>query len=134
MGKSIKMTDDGGHFWLDGKLFKAKRFRRGTPNEIMKGIHRVEYVEVDPSEYDKRIENLARRITSFPKVDLLEVLRDALYDETLDRLDRLEKLLDKEEAKAQEKSVEPRIETKRGERGTCVELRVAGRYGMNLRI
>jgi len=134
MNKKIKMTDDGGHFWLDGKLYKIKKYSRTSREEAMKGVHRFEYVEVNPEEYDKRIEALVTRITSHPGVDLKDVLRDALYDMHLDMITRLEKNLDKEEEKAKEQARQPKVETKRGERGTCVELRIGGRYGMQLRI
>lgn len=131
---TIKMTDDAGHFWLNGKLFKLKRYRSADKKEMMKGMHRGEYVEVSPVEYDSKIEILAKRIAAFPQVDLLDVLRDALYDMPLNHLDNLQKKLAKEEARASQSSTKPRVETRRGERGTCVELRIGGRYGMELRV
>lgn len=130
---NIRMTDDGGHFWLGGRLYKVKAYRTDAKS-AMKGIHNAEYVEVDPDEYDRRVEELTSRIASFPGVDLKDVLRDALYDMTLDHLSRLEKKLDKEVARAEVASRPPKVETKRGERGTCVELIVGGLFGMQIRI
>ena len=132
--QKVTMTDDGGHFWIDGKLYKAKRYLRTDLPSIMKGLHRLEYVQVDSKEYDARIEKLVSKITSYPGVDLKDVLRDALYDMNLDHLDRLEKMLTKEDNVAEETANKPRVETKRGERGTCVELRIGNRFGAQLRI
>ena len=124
----LMMTDDAGHFWLEGKLYKIKKWRAGTKEERLKGIHRAEYVEVNPEEYDARIEKMTKELSSQPGVDLKDVLRDALYDISLDHLERLEKSLAKEKQKEQ-----PKVATKRGERGTCVELRIGGHYGLELR-
>ena len=127
--KKIRMTDDAGHFWDNGKLFKLKKWLRGPREEYLKGVHNAEYVEVNPAEYDARIEALTKVIASSPHVDLLDVIRDALYDMPLEQLDRVEKLV------AQEQSKEvPQVETKRGERGTCVELRVGGKFACDLRM
>lgn len=126
--KKISMTDDGGHFWLGSKLFKIKRWVASSKKDRLKGIHTAEYVEVDPVEYDARVERLTKEIASSPGVDLLDVLRDALYDISLTHLSRIEKALEKEQQKK-----EPKIRTRRGERGTCVELRVGGRFGLDLR-
>lgn len=126
--EKVQMTDDAGHFWLKGKLYKMKRYMRTTRDQIMKGIHRAEYVEVDPEEYDERVEKLAKLIMSYPKVNLVDVLKDALYDLPLDVLTRVEKLLVEEAKKAK-----PDVKTQRGERGTCVELRVGGKFGLELR-
>ncbi len=130
----VEMTDDAGHFWLGGKLYKMKRYLRGSREGSMKGVHRAEYVEVDPKEYDNRIELLTKRIASFPNVDLLDVLRDALYDMPLKWLGELEGKLDKEEARAKQVAEKPKVESKRGERGTCVELRVGDKFAMDMRI
>lgn len=134
MKKKVTMTNDAGHFWLDGKLYKMKRLLASTREDAMKRIHRAEFVEVDPKEYDERIEKLTNRIASFPGVDLLDVLRDALYDLPLKQLSKLEDKLNKEEIKAKEANSKPKVQTRRGERGTCVELRVGGRYAMELRV
>lgn len=132
--KRIKMTDDAGHFWLDGKLYKLYKPLATTREEAMKGIHQGEYVVVKPEEYDKTVNKLAERISKYPDVDLLDILRDALYDMPLKYVIELDKRLDKEEIKAKEEQREPRIKTARGERGTCVELRINGRYGMQIRV
>ena len=126
--KKIQMTDDAGHFWLDGKLFKIKRYMRGSREDLMKGIHKAEYVEVNPEEYDARVGNLANEIVSHPGVDLMDILRDALYDLPLEHLSRVEKLLAEEKKKPK-----PEVKTKKGARGTCVELRVGGKFAMELR-
>jgi len=130
----IMLTDDAGHFWREGKLFKLRRWLSAPKDLQMKGLHQGEYIEVDPEEYDAKVEKLARKIAAYPDVDLLDVLRDALYDEPLVFLDKLEKKLQREDTRAEEVESKPRVETRRGERGTCVELRIAGRYGMTMRI
>jgi hypothetical protein len=130
----IRMTDDSGHFWIDGKLYKLKEWIYPDRQEALKGVHQANFVEVDPNEYDQRVEKLAQRIKSFPQVDLLDIVRDALYDMSLNQLSRLEKKLEREEAISKEKNIPPRVETRRGERGTCVELRIGNKYGGMLRI
>lgn len=130
----IMLTDDAGHFWRDGKLYKLRRWMTAPRELMMKGLHQGEYVEVNPAEYDARVEKLTRKIAAYPDVDLLEVLRDALYDEPLVFLDKLEKKLQVEDTKAGEAKRVAKVETRRGERGTCVELRIAGRYAMTMRI
>jgi len=130
----LRMTDDSGHFWMDGKLYKLKDWVYPSKEEAMRGVHQARFVEVDPAKYDQRIEKLAQRIKTYPQVDLLDVVRDALYDMSLNQISRLEKRLDKEEAVAKEQKTEPRVSTKRGERGTCVELRIGNRWGAQLRI
>lgn len=126
--KKIEMTDDAGHFWLDEKLYKMKRYIRGTREELMRGVHKAEFVEVDPKVYDDRVDALANAIVSNPGVNLLDILKDALYDLPLEHMDRVEKLLVEEKKKPT-----PEVQTKKGERGTCVELRIGGKFAMELR-
>jgi hypothetical protein len=129
----LEMTDDGGHFWLDGKLYKIKRCFYPTKEDRLKGTHKAEYVEVDPLEYDARVNALAQRIANFPQVNTLDIIKDALYDMALVHLTRLEDKLNKEEQRAKVERRKPQVETKHGERGTCVELRIANRFAIVLR-
>lgn len=91
------------------------------------------YEEIDLGDYDKRIENLAKKIASMPQVDLLSLVKDALYDLTLERLDRVEGMVSTEVAKAKEEKRKPEIKTTPRQRGTCVNLAVGGRFALMLR-
>lgn len=119
----IKTTDNNSILYKDGKLYKVRRHRATS----------LLYEEVDPKEYDKRIQALAEKIASCPRVNLLDTLKDALYDVSLDFLDRIEKKVNKELVTAEAMKVEPRIRTKTAERGTCVDLFVGKRLVCNIR-
>lgn len=101
-------------------VFKAKRHR---------GVQ-ITYEEIDLAEYDERIEKLAKQIAKMPDVDLLAVLKDALYDLPLDYLAGVE-----EKIGAELKKPEPKIATKTDTtfRGTCVKLSVGGKNLVELR-
>ena len=129
----VTMADDQGHFYLDGKLYKLQKYQRfkvDGPSRTFEGV----FIEVDPEEYDNRIENLTKRVASYPQVILTDLIKDALYDMQLAWLDRLEKRLDEEDKKSLATGQPARVETKRGPRGTCVELHVCGRYAAQLRV
>ena len=104
----------------DGKMFKAKSH---------KGVEIV-YQEIDVEEYDKRIEKLAQTIGEQPDVDVLAIIKDALYDLPLDYLSRVERELTMELKKP-----EPVVATKKDKtyRGTCVNLNIGGKNMVMLR-
>lgn len=118
MPEKIKMTDNQGMFRKEKKVFKAHHYT---------GVHIV-YEEIDPEEYDLRISTLADKISSLPEVDLKDVLRDALYDLSLKRLEIVEKALEKELAK-----VKPSVKTTKRDRGTCINLAIGGRFAFQIR-
>ncbi len=118
MAEKIKMTSDQGMFRKDGKLFKVSRYS---------GVHTY-YEEIDPKQYDERIHKLAEQLASMPDVDLMDVLRDALYDVPLRRLEVIEQKL----AAELEKKV-PQVRTTKRDRGTCINLAIGGRYALELR-
>jgi len=101
-------------------VFKAKS-HKGT---------QITYQEIDLGEYDERVDALAREITKQPGVDLLAILKDALFDLPLDYLTTIEGKIKKELEKPT-----PRIETKvdTNYRGTCVNLSVGGKNLVELR-
>ena len=101
-------------------IFKAKKHR---------GVQ-ITYEEIDLEEYDNRVDLLARTISTMPGVDLLAVLKDALYDLSLDNLLEVEKKMDKELKKPI-----PQVVTKSDTtyRGTCVNLRIGGKNVVQLR-
>lgn len=101
-------------------LFKAKSH---------KGV-RITYEEIDLEEYDKRVDNLAKKIAAQPGISLLAILKDALYDLPLDYLTTVEKKVGEEVKKA-----EPKIITKVDTtyRGSCVNLNVGGKNLVELR-
>lgn len=66
-------------------IFKAKSHKGTT----------ITYQEIDLEEYDKRVEALATKIAKMPGVDLMAVLKDALYDLPLNHLAIVEKSLQK---------------------------------------
>lgn len=119
----IKMSD-GPHsesmIKRGSTIFKAKK---------RKGVE-ITYEEIDLEEYDKRIDDLAKKIAKQPEVDLLSILKDALYDLPLDTLAVVEKRISEELKKSK-----PKIITKvdRTYRGTCVKLNVDGRNLIELR-
>jgi len=119
----IKMSD-GPHsnsmIKRGSTIFKAK-FRKGVE---------ITYEEIDLKEYDKRIDDLAKKIAKQPEVNLLSILKDALYDLPLDWLSQVEKRIHKELEKPK-----PKIATKTDKtyRGTCVKLSVGGRNLVELR-
>lgn len=101
-------------------IFKAKKHR---------GVQ-ITYEEIDLEEYDKRVGNLAKLISKRPEVDMLAILKDALYDLSLDELASVEKKVEIEMKKP-----EPKIATKTDTtyRGTCVGLHVGGKKLVELR-
>ena len=101
-------------------LYKAKCHRG----------HEVTYVEIDLEEYDKRVDELAKTLAKQPGIDLLAILRDALYDLPLDYLKSIESKVKKELEKSK-----PEIKTKVATtyRGTCVNLNVGGKNLVELR-
>ena len=101
-------------------IFKAKS-HKGTV---------ITYQEIELEDYDKRISDLAAKIAKMPGVDLMAVLKDALYDLSLDYLDEVEKKF-----KAELKKSEPKVITKVDTtyRGTCVNLNIGGKNFVELR-
>lgn len=115
----IRMTSGlGGLFRKAGKWFKVLKHQ---------GVHII-YEEIDIDEYDKRIHDLADKITRSPQVDLGDILRDALYDLPLKRLGKIEEMLSQELVKP-----EPSVKTTKRDRGTCINLAIGGKYACVLR-
>ena len=122
-GEVIKMTDGSPYNSMirrGSTVFKAKKHKE----------HEITYVEIDLEEYDRRVTELASKIAKMPGVDLLAILKDALYDLPLDYLKNVETKTLKELEKP-----EPQIQTKVSTtyRGTCVSLNVGGRNLCELR-
>lgn len=105
---------------VGSKVFKAKSHRGTT----------ITYEEIDLEAYDKRVGDLANNLSEMPEVDLLAVLKDALFDLPLDYLTEVEGKVRKELGKP-----EPEIKTKVDTtyRGTCVNLNVGGKNLVELR-
>ena len=61
-------------------VFKAKSYK-GTM---------ITFQEIDLEEYDKRVHDLAVKLAKMPSVDLLAVLKDALFELPLDYLNQVE--------------------------------------------
>ena len=122
-GEIIKMTDGTPYNSMlrrGSTVFKAKCHRG----------HEITYAEIDLEEYDKRVTALAEKIAKMPGVNLLAILKDALYDLSLDYLKRVESKVNEEL-----KKIEPKIETRvaTNYRGTCVNLNVGGKNLVELR-
>lgn len=117
--KQIELTDNHGMLHEGRRLFKAHHWA-GT---------RVVYEEIDVAEYDRRIADLAEKLSAMPGVDLLAVLKDALYDLSLKRLEKVEAALCKEV----ETSEEPRVVTTSRDRGTCINIAIGGRFAFQVR-
>ena len=122
-GEVIKMTDGSPYNSMirrGSTIFKAKSHKN----------HEITYVEIDLEEYDKRVDELAKNLAKMPGVDLLAILKDALYDLQLDYLKSIETKVNKELEKP-----EPEIKTQvsTNYRGTCVNLNVGGKNLVELR-
>ncbi len=117
--KQIELTDNHGMLHQGNRLFKAHHWK-GT---------RVVYEEIDIVEYDRRVADLAEKLAAMPGVDLLAVLKDALYDLSLKRLEKVEAAFSKEV----EASEEPRIVTTSRDRGTCINVAIGGRFAFQVR-
>ena len=115
----------------DGSPYNSMLLRGSTVFKAKshKGV-RITYQEIDLEEYDKRVEDLAKEIARQPGVNLLAILKDALYDLPLDYLTTIEKKVEEELAKP-----EPKIITKVDTtyRGSCVNLNVGGKNLVELR-
>ena len=115
----------------DGSPYKGMLKRGSTifKAKSHKGVQ-ITYEEIDLEEYDKRIDDLAKVIVEQPGVNLLSILKDALYDIPLNYLAEVEKKVDKELEK-----MKPEIVTKVDTtyRGTCVNLNVGGKNLVELR-
>lgn len=101
-------------------VFKAKSYRGTT----------ITYQQIELEEYDKRVNDLATQLAKMPEVDLMAVLKDALYDLSLDYLAEVERKFKKETEKP-----EPEVKTKVDTtyRGTCVNLNIGGKNLVELR-
>lgn len=122
-GERFRMTDGSPHNGMlkrGGILYKAKKHIG----------HEVIYVEIDLEEYDRRVAELAGNIAKQPGVDMLAILKDALYDLPLDYLKSIEGKVNKELEKPK-----PEIRTKVATtyRGTCVNLNVGGKNLIEIR-
>lgn len=123
--EKITLTDNLGMLKRGTTLFKAKSH---------KGV-KIVYQEIDLEEYDKRVSALADKLAKMPEVDLMALLKDALYDIPLDQLENVEKRLDAEikRAEAAKEAAKVRTATERTYRGTCVDLRINGYTAVELR-
>ena len=122
-GEKFRMTD--------GSPFNSMLKRGSTLFKAKKHIgHEVVYVEIDLEEYDRRVAELAVNIAKQPGVDMLAILKDALYDLPLDYLKSIEGKVNKELEKPK-----PEIKTKvaTSYRGTCVNLNVGGKNLVEIR-
>ena len=119
----IKMTDGSPYnamFRLGDKVYKAK-CHKGTE---------ITFVEIDMAEYDQRIDKIAQSLSKLPEVDLLSILKDALYDLPLDYLTQVEGKVNKELTK-EKPDIKTQVDT--NYRGTCVNLNVGGKNIVELR-
>ena len=119
----IKMVDGSPYNAMlkrGDKTFKAKSHR---------GVE-ITYQEIDVVKYDERIEKLAKIIGEQPDVDVLGIIKDALYDLPLDYLSKVERELTVELEKPK-----PVIKTKTDTtyRGSCVNLNIGGKNMVELR-
>ncbi len=116
--EQITMTDNRMMFKKNGKTFHALEYKGVT----------IIYEEIDLKKYDKRIRDLATEIASMKDVDLMDVLRDALYDLPLKKLAKVEKRFEKEIQQD-----EPKVKTTVRDKGTCVGLAIGGKRVFELR-
>jgi len=105
-------------FKKNGKTFHALEYKGVT----------ITYQEIDPKEYDKRIRDLATEMNALPDVDLMDVLRDALYDMPLKKLAKVEKRFE-----AELKKTYPKVATTVRDKGTCVGFAIGGKRAFELR-
>ncbi len=122
-GEQIKMTDGSPYNAMlrrGSTIFKAKCHKK----------HEITYAEINLKEYDARINKLANEIAKMPGVDLLAVLKDALYDLQLDYLKNVEKKV-KQELEKEKPEIKTEVSTTY--RGTCVNLKVNNKNLVELR-
>ena len=115
----------------DGSPYRGMLRRGSTVFKAKKHVGtQITYIEIDLEEYDERVNELAQKLVKMPGVDLVSILKDALYDLPLDYLTSVESKINKELEKP-----EPKIETKvdTNYRGTCVNLNIGGKNLVELR-
>jgi len=122
--KILKITDNDGLLQEGDKLYKVHHYDRK---------HNIIYHEVNPEEYDERIEELSEKIMACPGVDLSTVVKDALYDLPLGLLDKVEERLNVEIEEAKQSKTTPKVKTNTKNRGTCVDLYIGERFAVNFR-
>lgn len=121
--EKIIMTDGSPYnamFKRGHTVFKAKSHR---------GVQ-ITFQEIDLADYDKRVHELATKLAQMPNVDLLVMLKDALYDLPLDYLGEMGKKFAEEIEKPKPVVV---TKTDRTYRGTCVSLNIGGKKMVELR-
>jgi len=114
----IVIDDNYGLIKMDGKLYKKRKKEGNT----------FIFEEINVKEYDKLILETAQKIMDMPDVDLSLTLKDALYDLTLEQLNKIKRRLDDELCKQ-----DPKVRTIVRERGTCVSLAIGGIHALELR-
>ncbi len=126
--KLMKITDNDGLIQEGKNLFKVHHYGAG---------HNILYEEINPEEYDKRINEIAKELVKHPAVNLTDIVKDALYDLPLKLLERLETQLKKEESRSSITQETPVVKTRTTNRGTCVDLVIGKtrreRFVLNLR-
>ena len=123
--KKMIVTDNLGMLRRGSTIFKAKSHKGVT----------IVYQEIDLEEYDKRVTDLADRIAKMPGINLITLLKDALYDIPLDQLEKVEKRFEEEIKRAEETKEKARVAmvTEKSYRGTCVDLSIGGKKVVELR-
>lgn len=121
--ETFVMTDQMGLVHKGGKIFKAEKWHGP----------KVRMVEIDAAEYDARVQRLADTIMASPGVNLVDILKDALYDVPLKRLDTIEAMVSEEVKKAKTEKRTPDMKTTKRDRGTCINLAVGGKFCAVLR-
>ena len=123
--EEITVTDNLGMLKRGTTIFKAKSH---------KGV-KIVYQEIELEEYDKRVSELADKLAKMPGVDLMALLKDALYDIPLDQLEKVEKKFEAEvkRAKAEKEAARVKTVTERTYRGTCVDLLIGTSRVVELR-
>jgi hypothetical protein len=97
---------------VDGQKYKLKSWRMDK-----KKFHFIEgiFVAIDEEKYNKRMKDLAEKVfeKSKDKIKFQEVITDALKYQPLDKIEELEKKIEKTKTK---------VEVERG----CIGIRIGG--------
>lgn len=127
----MEKKDDEKFRMTDGSPYNSMLKRGSVLFKAKKHIgHEVIYVEIDLEEYDRRVAKLAENIAKQPGVDMLAILKDALYDLPLDYLKSIEGKV-KDELEKPKPEIKTKVATTY--RGTCVNLNVGGKNVLEIR-
>jgi hypothetical protein len=116
MAKQIKikhLNDGQGIIKINNDTYKLSEIKAGT--EV--------YEEIDKSEYDNELHNLAASIAKVSNIDIISVIESALKQYDYEYIKKLKETLESEVAKAEQEERQPKIKTRKGCYGISIGSR-----------